>query len=232
MVIFRAKSRKIEKKTNFRISGQRIIPKKQVKYLGLIIDEHLTWEVHLTNLQFKLNRTIGMLSKIRHYVSLETLKVLYFSIFHSHLIYGCQIWGQVLNTNLSKTQNKALRIICFKNRTASSNPLYSDLKILRYHDYVELLNCLFVYDLTKSLLPKAFQVILKYVDHKYSTRSFAKKHLQLPLVKSTKYGLKSITYNAINTWNKLQNKNTNLEDLKRNELKRLIYNNLLNKYQN
>ena len=55
-----------------------------------------------------------MLAKIRHYVSLQTLKNIYYSIFHSHLTYGCQIWGQVLNSTLNITQNKALTSYLFQ----------------------------------------------------------------------------------------------------------------------
>ena len=231
IVLFRSKSQTIKKHLNFRISGQRIEPKQQVKYLGIILDEHLNWDTHFSNLKFKLNRAIGMLAKIRHYVvSLQTLKNIYFSIFHSHLIYGCQIWGQVANASLNRTQNKALRVISFKHPTANSNALYFDLKILRYQDYIEILNCFFVYDCMKNILPKAFKDMFNYVDHGYNTRAITKKHLKLPYVKTTKYGINSITYNAINTWNKLINKNISSEDMKRNELKRLIHNFLISKY--
>ena len=171
-----------------------------------------------------------MLAKIRHYAPLKTLKNIYYSIFHSHLTYGSQIWGQVPDSNLNKTQNKALRIMCFKHPTANSNTLYNDLKILRYQDYVEVLNCFFVYDCIKNLLPNTLKDTINHIAHRYSTRSVSKKQLQLPKVKSTKYGLQSITYNAINTWNKLINKNVISEDMKRNELKRNIYNFYLSKY--
>ena len=151
IVLFRSKFKEIKKHLNFRVSGQQIEPKKQVKYLGVILDEHLNWETHLSTLRSKLNRAIGMLAKIRHYVSLQTLKNIYYSIFHSHLIYGCQIWGQVQNSTLNITQNKALRVICFKHSIVSSNPIYSDLKILRYHDYVQVLNSFLVYDCLKKV---------------------------------------------------------------------------------
>ena len=42
-VIFRSKRKQIIKLMNFRISDQKIIPKTQTKYLGLVIDEPLTW---------------------------------------------------------------------------------------------------------------------------------------------------------------------------------------------
>ena len=230
IVLFRSKFQTIKKHLNFRISGQRIEPKQQVKYLGIILDEHLNWETHVNILKSKLNRATGMLAKIRHYVSLETLKNIYYSIFHSHLIYGCQIWGQVPNQNLNITQNKALRVICFKHPRANSNALYFALKIPRYQDYVEILNCFFVHEYIKNLLPNAFREIITYVEHRYNTRSTSQKHMKLPRVKTTKYGLKSITYCAINLWNKLITKNIISENMNRNELKRLIYEFFLSKY--
>ena len=42
----------------------------------------------------KLNRAIGLLSKVKHFTPQNLLKTLYYSLFHSHLIYGCQVWGQ------------------------------------------------------------------------------------------------------------------------------------------
>ena len=63
-------------------------------------------------------------------------------MFHSHLIYSCQIWDQN-NTILRKVellQNKALRIINFKNNEYNVNELYKTNKILRIADYIKLLN--------------------------------------------------------------------------------------------
>ena len=129
-----------------------------------------------------------MLAKLRHYVNLETLKNIYYSVFHSHLVYACQIWGQVSNSLLTRTQNKAVRIMCFKSPRANSSILYTKLKILRYFDYVEILNCLFVYDCIKNLLPNIFKGTMNYVSHHYNTRAVSNKHLELPRVKTTKYG--------------------------------------------
>ena len=55
--------------------------------------------LHLNLLKSKLNRAIGLLCKIRHYVSKFLLKTLYYTTFHSHLIYAYQVWAQSLNTS-------------------------------------------------------------------------------------------------------------------------------------
>ena len=59
-----------------------------------------------------LSCSVGLLSKIRHYVPKNLLRTIYFSIFDSHLIYACKIWGQNQNSQhfkkLVKLQEKAL----------------------------------------------------------------------------------------------------------------------------
>ena len=82
------------------------------------MQDDLYWNLHLNKLCKKLSRGIDLLSKIRHYVPKDLLKTIYNSIFNSHLIYACEIWGQEQNSrlfkNLTKLQEKALRIIHFK----------------------------------------------------------------------------------------------------------------------
>ena len=81
-------------------------------------------------------------------------------MFHSHLIYSCQIWGQnnTILRKLEPLQNKALRIINFKNNEYNVNELYKTNKILKIADYIKLLNCLFVRDSTinNSTIPRVF----------------------------------------------------------------------------
>ena len=99
---------------NFRVSGQKINTTTSVKYLGVYLNDSLTWETHFKNLIPKLNRAIGLLSKVRHYTPKFLLKTIYYSLFNSHLIYGSQIWGQTktkLFQEVVKLQNKAIRII-------------------------------------------------------------------------------------------------------------------------
>ena len=63
-----------------------------VKYVGVLVDSSLTWEPHIIELSEKLARTVGMFFKIRHYVTCETLRLLYYSLFCSFISYGIPIW--------------------------------------------------------------------------------------------------------------------------------------------
>ena len=51
IVLFRPKSKKINKKLNFRLSGQKITPTTHTRYLGIIVDKHFSWNQHLKMLK-------------------------------------------------------------------------------------------------------------------------------------------------------------------------------------
>ena len=77
IIIFKRKHQVITKHLNFRVNGQKINPTNSVKYLGVFLNDSLTWTTHLTNLIPKFNRAIGLLAKIRHYTPKSLLKTLY-----------------------------------------------------------------------------------------------------------------------------------------------------------
>ena len=92
--------------------------KKIYIYLGIVMDEHLTFKNHMDTVKLKLHPTNGLLAKLRHYVNPILLRTIYYAMFESHLWYGCQLWGQTQTQVLQiieKIQNKALRITNFKN---------------------------------------------------------------------------------------------------------------------
>ena len=56
--------------------------------------KHLTFKTHISLLNAKLKRANNLLAISRHYLAKELLIQIYYGQFYSHLIYGCQLWGQ------------------------------------------------------------------------------------------------------------------------------------------
>ena len=96
-IIFFHKPGEIVPEMKIKMNGHRIYPSNNIKYLGIYLDETLNGRFHCETLMKKLKRANGMLCKARHYITNDDLKTLYYAIFSSHLIYGCQIWGQTTN---------------------------------------------------------------------------------------------------------------------------------------
>ena len=247
LVIFKSPNKKMNKMNkdnnplpkvlNFRIGGHRIIPKSSTEYLGVILDEHLTFKNHINKLKPKLSRAVGMLSKIRHFVSPTTLKNIYHAIFNSHLLYGIQVWIQGNNeakNSIQILQNKALRLINFKGYRETVNPLFKSSEILKVQDQNTLNNCLFVHDYFSNKLPEAFESFVTPIQesHIHNTRSSRNNNLKITASSTYKYGTKSIKSSCEHDWNSMQSiTKTDFMTLSRSQLKFLIKKTLLNRYE-
>ena len=167
IIIFRSKRKQITKYLTFRISSQRINISNKVKYLGIQIEQHLDWNVHIKSVIPKLNRAIGILCKIQHYVPNFLPKTIYYSLFNSHLIYACQVCGQNKKylEKLSTLQNKAIRILNFKQHGHSVVELYNTNGPLKIKYYIDLLNCLFV---KTALSNESLPAFSKYFERSYN----------------------------------------------------------------
>ena len=84
----------------------------------------------------KLSKTIGLLSKIRHFVPFHTLVSIYNSLVVPYLRYGLIAWGQTGKTQLNKLlilQKRALRFMCFADRCDHAFPLFLRAQTLPIH---------------------------------------------------------------------------------------------------
>ena len=118
-VIFHSSTTVINKFVRIKLGSRTINQVTYVKYLGVLVDSSLTWKPHIIELSKKLARTVGIFFKIRHYVTSETLKLLYYSLFFSFISYGISVWGLTHPTTLDplyKLQKKVVRAIIFSDR--------------------------------------------------------------------------------------------------------------------
>ena len=67
--------------------GFKINLSKSVKYLGVQIDDNLTFKTHINFLYSKLSRNLGVMFKVKHYLPKTYLFLLCNTLFHPHLIY-------------------------------------------------------------------------------------------------------------------------------------------------
>ena len=182
IVVFRSPTKQIYKYLDFRLSGQKIEPKRCPKYLGVIIDEHLSFNEYMNTLKQKRDRANVVLAKFRYYVTADVLKTIYYAFFDSHLTLS---WGHVQNKTfdmIQRAQNKAFRIISFKQFMEPSEPLYNQLKINSLKNNVILNNCLFVFDNLTNNLPDVFDQFFKPFKelHNHNTRGSQQYLLNIP----------------------------------------------------
>ena len=103
------------------------------KYLGVIIDRNLKWAEHTLSIKSYLRATIRKMYELRNFCSSQTLKMVYYGLFHSKLNYGITCWGGAYFNKLDpllKLQKCAIRLICNANRRHPSITLFKSLNIL------------------------------------------------------------------------------------------------------
>ena len=123
------------------MNGTNLYESSKIRYLGLIMDDRLTWKHHISELSKKLNMSIGILFKIKKLCPKRILMSLYFSLVHSYLNYGTCVWGNANEIHLNKIriiQKKVVRIIANAEYNAHSSPLFKELNILKFDDILKM----------------------------------------------------------------------------------------------
>ena len=208
VILFKHPNKKLNYNVKLKLNGKRLQFTNRTRYLGVLIDESLSWKFHHNDLATKLQRTNGILAKIRHYVPQSVTKLCYYALFNSRLMYGLQSWGQNLSTNnrITKLQKTAVRIMTFSRPDAQSQPLFKELSILPVTDLIFLSNIQLVYNTLKRETPSAIQNALDfdYLPDSYFTRGKNEGLLKRPKATTTAFGLYSIKYRSVIHWNALQ----------------------------
>ena len=88
------------------INKQAIHEVKYVKYLVILIDSHPTFKDHINELTKKISRAIGILYRLRQYVTTKNLCNVYYAIIYQFLLYGITVWG-----NASRSLLEPIHII-------------------------------------------------------------------------------------------------------------------------
>ena len=91
-----SKTNKFKLKSNHNTISQT----NNVKYLGVFLDNQLSWQPQIDQAIKKLSRACGMIFKLRYYVSISTLKLIYYSMFHLVIQYSLLNWGRASKSQL------------------------------------------------------------------------------------------------------------------------------------
>ena len=110
-MLFSPKKMSIDK-FSLNIRGERINRTNVAKYLGLLIDKKLKFDVPIKHVCKKLSQICGIFCYLRHYICKKTLLMLYYSLVNSHILFGILVWGSTNHSILQPLQvlqNKILK---------------------------------------------------------------------------------------------------------------------------
>ena len=207
-----------------KLNDTPISRENSIKFLGVYIDEHITWKTHINQLKTKLTSALFAINRTKHILPHEALKTLYFVLIQSHLTYGIHAWGNTIFINqILKLQKRAVRLINKKEYRAHTDPLFKSENILKIDDLHKLHVSLFTHDQIYKRLPDSFSNFYKFTN--MHTRQIHTIYKERP---RTKFTSKLPKHCFPDIWNSLDKKLR--ETQTRNKFKNKIKYNILSNY--
>ena len=212
---------------NFQLAINNTVIKQvtHTKFLGVTIDDKLSWDQHIIDLRRKLCYSVSTLNRIKHYIPDNLHKDLYYTLFESHLSYCISVFGGVSMSKLNvihRIQKKVIRILfgdleaykdkfrtCVRSRTLEkqvldstfytkehTKPLFEKHNILTVHNLYIYHKFMEVFRILKTQSPTCL-----YSEYSISTR----KYLTYIKLNPPKPSINFI-YRSSVTWNILRQK--------------------------
>ena len=206
MVISKSRQRP---QLNVNINGKPLEQCSSYKYLGVHIDEKLTWKPHIEYVCKKVSNACGALYKIRNCVNVDTLIEVYYALVYSYLRYGVMVWGQAAESALQPLVtllNRVVRIMTFAPfGIIDLDPIYKYLNILDMPKIILLETGKLFYKMRNDLLPLStignHFPLRPIPNHDYDLRE---RQREMPKISyRTVHGDRSIHVTGCNIWNSL-----------------------------
>ena len=177
---------------------------KTFKYLGLTIDDGLTFHGHIISIKKKLAYYQGILYSIRCYLPIDAIKSIYYSFVYQQLLMHLVIWGGAAASNLNivqVAQNKIIRTIN-RDDNKNTNEKYHELDFLKVPALYKMRVLLFMYNWIRNDNYHFLNSTRNEInfEHNHNTRAENEFRLPFPRLNVNK---QSVVYNGIKFWNEL-----------------------------
>ena len=159
---------------NLNINGFTIERESSIKFLGVWIDENLTWRDHIHTVENKIAKNIGLLYQGKHYLDDNCLKQIYFAYIHAYLNYANIAWASTHKTKLKKVQSKqkhALRITFNQSKTSPSETFFLSLNVRNVCQINIFQSVQFMQEIRNKIVPYIFLEPFGVLCHAYPTKA-------------------------------------------------------------
>ena len=124
-VIFKPTQKSVHMSSQILFDSIALKQVTEVKFLGVYIDEGLTWKSHISNICKKISKSVGIVHRVRFFLSSNTKISLYYTLIYPYLTYCTTVWSSTYVTNLNRIfllQKRAVRAMTNSNHRAPSAP--------------------------------------------------------------------------------------------------------------
>ena len=190
---------------SLKLNGKTIKRVNNFKFLGFIIDEHLSWKAHMLEILSKIQRNASIVKKIACFLNRDSLMQLFHSLIVSHIRYGITLWHHShieVRRKIQACANKFLRLIYFLNPRDSVENLMKDNNILS-------VNQMYTFEVAKNMQRLALKDVpnsfLSIFDPQFRIPNMSLRSTSnyLPAPSSSDKAQQCIRFTGPNIWNKL-----------------------------
>ena len=212
--IFTSKRNNQDSFSTLTFGNHKINKVQSAKYLGIILDDKLSWNEHVENISNSIIKYINCFKYIKGHLPKHCAKILYYSFIFPRISYGIEIYGKTSKNNLNKLQiiqNKSLKILLNQHPRTSTNYIHSQAKVLKVEHIYEYVTINFVHKQIHGKLPSIYSTYFTANNriHRHLTRQNANLHF--PQVNST-HGRKMTKFMGPHLWNTLPNNLKHITD--------------------
>ena len=201
------RKRKITTDISLNIDGNLITEVSSTKFLGVYLDNKLTWKKHIDYITAKVSRGFGLISKAQKLLNADALLTLYYSFLYPYLCYCNHVWGSTYVSNLQKLivlQKKIIRMISGSRFRDHTDPLFKNLSLIKFVDLNKYMIGRFMFRYHVNDIPHIFEGYFSKISdiHDYGTRTnegLYAKHVKSDLGKT------SVSYRGPIIWNMIKN---------------------------
>ena len=222
-IIFKSAKKKIlQLPEHIEFLNYKIKRTTHIKFLGLTLEQNLTWNHQINEICNKLKRLFHIFYNIRDYLSKENIKTIYYTLIYSRIKYGITLYSQAPKRQIKKIQilqNQLLKVLSGKKYRFSTNELHNEFNLLKVTDIAKQETVSFVHNYFSNSLPPVFDNYYETFAtcHNINTRS-GSKIIKPPKIK-TDMGAFSIKVKGAKLWNEIHNDLKTIPKIKKFRLK-------------
>jgi len=204
-ILFHFRQKKITLDLKLKIDDCEIEQATFTKFLGVILQENLSWKNHISILSNKIYKNVGILRALQHKLPTSMMFKLYNTLVYPYLQYCNIAWASQQNIHtkdLFILQKKAIRVVCKARWNAHTTPLFRKLYTLKLDEINKFQTGCFMYKAMNNQLPSLFTdyfILNKNVHHYFTHQS---QNIHQPVL-NTSLRKFSIKFFGSSLWNSL-----------------------------
>ncbi len=193
---------------NLNIDGNPLGQVDSYKYLGVILDNRLNFNLHIEKLVKKSRQRIGCVGRVRKFITKNIALTLYKSMVLPLFDFGDILYSSASQDSLARleiVQNNACRIILRRDRLSHVADMLSELNLMSLFARRDFHLNVFMYKIQNDLIKAGELVFLfEFLDNNRDrvTRAVSSRDLVVPFTR-TIYGRKCIAVTGALSWNNM-----------------------------